>query len=124
MTLIKFKGIEVGEIKTVVDEAETQNVAMNLIHVLKTQEVLYKLYKMFNHGKIPTFMNVKEYYNPKSDSLLDLGKRPDLLNRVENYLVSMSHALDQHVNEQIKQMRELREQVEIIMQQLDLLKKK
>lgn len=121
---IFFKGIEVGEIKTVIDEAETQNIGMNLIHVLKTQDILYKLSKLIYPGKVPTFMNVKECYEPKSDSFINLGKRPDLLNRVENYLVSMSHTLDQHINEQIKQMRELKEQVEIIMQQLDLLKKK
>ena len=69
-------------------------------------------------------MNVKEYFSTETDCLISLGKRPDLLNRIENYLVSMSHELDGHVNEEKKQMRELREQIEIIMQQLDLLRKK
>ncbi|CAF0731980.1 unnamed protein product [Brachionus calyciflorus] len=119
-----FIGIEVGEIKTVIDEAETQNIGINLIHVLKTQEILYKLFRLIYPNKTPTFMNIKEYYSPNSDCFISLGKRPDLLNRIENYLVSMSHELDRHINEEKKQMRELKEQIEIMMQQLDLLKKK
>jgi hypothetical protein len=47
-----------------------------------------------------------------------------LLNRVENYLISLSHTIDQNASEHTKQMRELKEQTEFIGQQLDRLKKK
>lgn len=56
-----------------IDEAETENVAMNLIHVLKVQQVLYKLHTIIWPTKRPTFMNFKEYYIQKSD-YFDLGK--------------------------------------------------
>ena len=47
-----------------------------------------------------------------------------MLNRVENYLISLSHTVDQNASEHSKQMRELKEQTEFIGQQLDRLKKK
>ena len=119
-----FIGLEVGEIKTVIDEAETQNVAMNLKFTLECQDVFYTIYKLFNPKKTPTFMNFIEHNDPKVDSLLHLGKRPDLLNRVENYLVILSHDIDTHMHEQIKQMIEVKEQIEIIMHRLDFLRKR
>lgn len=119
----EFKGIEVGEIKTVIDEAETQNIAMNSIYILKLQEAIYRMYSCFSGDKQPTFMNVLEYNERPSESMMT-ERRPDLLNRIENFLISMSHSFDQHVDEQLKQMRELKEQVVIIMQQLDVVKKK
>jgi hypothetical protein len=57
----------------VIDEAETENVAMNLIHVLKVQQVLYKICKIIRPSKRPNFMNFKEYFIQKSD-YFDLGK--------------------------------------------------
>lgn len=112
-----------GEIKTVIDEAETQNIAMNSIYLLKVQEAIYKLYSFVYRDSTPTFMHVKEYSEKPSDELYS-SRRPDLLNRIENFLISMSHSFDQHIDEQLKQMRELKEQVVIIMQQMDVLKKK
>lgn len=112
-----------GEIKTVIDEAETQNIAMNSIYLLKVQEVVYRLYTFFSGETRPTFMSVMEYSERLAESM-NVERRPDLLNRIENFLISMSHSFDQHVDEQLKQMRELKEQVVIIMQQLDVLKKR
>ena len=96
---------------------------MNSIYILKVQEALYKLYSFVYRDRTPTFMYVKEY-SEKATGELYSSRRPDLLNRIENFLISMSHSFDQHVDEQLKQMRELKEQVVIIMQQMDVLKKK
>ena len=97
---------------------------MNSIYILKVQEALYRLYSfVYGDQTRPEFMNVGEYYEP-SDEGLYASRRHDLLNRIENFLISMSHSFDQHVDEQLKQMRELKEQVCIIMQQMDVLKKK
>lgn len=107
-----------------IDEAETQNIAMNSIYILKVQEAVYRLYSWFSCGKTPTFMCVSEYNESRKADGMYADRRPDLLNRIENFLISMSHSFDQHVDEQLKQMRELKEQIVIIMQQLDVLKKK
>ena len=119
-----FIGLEVGEIKTVIDEAATQNVAMNLIFVLKVQKVLYGIFRFFKPGIIPMFMNYTEYYSPHGDNFISVNKRPDLLNRVEDYLITMAHTFDQNINEQVKEICELNEHVENVIKQLDLLKKK
>lgn len=72
----------------------------------------------------PSFMNIRSYREKERNGRVRVPKRADLLNRIENFLISMSHSFKQHADEQLKQMRELSEQVEIIMQQLDLLKRK
>lgn len=76
-----------------------------------------------NPNKLPSFMNFQTYREEEAKNVKP-PKRADLLNRIENFLISMSHSLKQHIDEQLKQMRELSEQVELIMQQLDLVKRK
>ena len=46
------------------------------------------------------------------------------MNRVEDYLITMTHTFDHNINEQIKELCELNEHVENIIKQLDILKKK
>ena len=147
-----------GEIKTVIDEAETQNVAMNIIFTMRVQEVIYKLANLYDYicccccrrmrkrngdddnarmgalmiehqslhmacnRKIQTFMNFKIYEIPRADSVHGGEKRPDLLNRVENYLVLISQAFDQQLLEQSKLLRDLKDQLYTVTYQIDNLR--
>ena len=118
IVLSLFEGIAVGEVKDVLDKAHIEIISANIVYVLKIQKMSYNLYRFFNKGKEPTFMNITEHKINKNINMTIIKqkkKNMDAVMRIENSLITLTfnfNTLSRQIAEQTQQIRSVRKRLD------------